>query len=163
DRGAVGLFHEGTRYLSRWELTLAGKIPLPLRASTDWHAVELSVDATWLAEGDLAAGGLHLPRGLVLQPGLLYERRRVVNQTPRTLRVELGLEFDADFADLFEVRGSRRPHRGKYMSELLGNVGVELGYEGLDDLQRTLRINFDEAPDQLSRGRALFDLRLEPR
>src|SRR5690606_29731886 len=26
-----------------------------------------------------------------------------------------------------------------------------------------LRINFDEAPDQLSRGRALFDLRLEPR
>src|SRR5690606_10096136 len=82
DRGAVGLFHEGTRYLSRWELTLAGKIPLPLRASTDWHAVELSVDATCLADGDLAAGDLHLARELVLQPGFLYERIRVVNQTP---------------------------------------------------------------------------------
>lgn len=159
---AVGLFHEGTRYLSRWELTLSGRPPVPLRASADLDAVELSIDATCSEFGELHAGDVHLARELLLGSGHLYERLRLTNQTSRSLRMTIELAFDADFADLFEVRGNQRPHRGRYGSEVSGHSVVVFNYEGLDQVVRTLQLSFDLAPQRLSRNLAVFELELLP-
>jgi glycogen debranching enzyme len=134
-----------------------------LRASLDFDAVELSVDATCRAHGALHAGDLHLAREVLLDPGFLYERIRLTNLSPRRVEVRLQLKFDGDFADLFEVRGNRRPHRGKYSSELQGDAAIVLTYEGLDGVCRTLRIGLDRVPDELTRSTATFDLTLKPR
>lgn len=163
EAGAVGLFHEGTRYLSRWELLLGGRPPIPLRASADMDAVELSVDATCQSLGELRAGDVHLAREILLEPGFLYERLRLTNQTPQTIRISVEFAFGADFADLFEVRGNARPHRGKYTSELSGSTSVTFSYEGLDRVIRSLHLSFDVRPDRLSRDGATFEFELLPR
>lgn len=163
ETGAVGLFHEGTRYLSRWELTLSGLPPIPLRASADLDAVELSVDATCQTLGDLRAGDVHLSREVLLESGHLYERLRLNNQTPQAIRISIELAFDADFADLFEVRGNERPHRGRYSSEVLGTSTVAFSYEGLDRVTRTLHLSFDTVPARITRNSAVLEFELLPR
>ena len=46
----------------------------------------------------------------------LYELLRVRNYHQREVDLVLDLHFDADFADLFEVRGSRRRRRGSRLA-----------------------------------------------
>ena len=46
----------------------------------------------------------------------LYELLRVRNYHQRKVELVIDLHFDADFADLFEVRGSRRRRRGSTSS-----------------------------------------------
>ena len=42
----------------------------------------------------------------------MYERVRLTNYGRQPVRVTLGYEFDADYADIFELRGAVRPKRG---------------------------------------------------
>ena len=72
------------------------------------------------------------------------------------------LLFDNDFADLFEVRGERRPHRGTGTSKLLGPTDVLFGYRGLDDAERTTGLHFDPRPTRLSVNAATWQLELDP-
>ncbi|MFD1716968.1 glycogen debranching N-terminal domain-containing protein [Georgenia deserti] len=105
---AHGLFVRDTRLLSRWELTIDGTVPEPL-AVTPGEPYE----ATFV--------GRAAPRPGQSEPTLVVERKRYVAQGMRediTLRnfgpeaagVDLRLEVDADFADLFEVKENRVRH-----------------------------------------------------
>src|SRR5213078_3325456 len=75
---------------------------------------------------------------------------------------ELSLLFDADYADVFEVRGMHRPRRGKLRPPVIGRDEMVLAYEGLDHVVRTTRLAFDPAPASLDNGRASYRLRLAP-
>jgi glycogen debranching enzyme len=102
-----GLFVRDTRVLSRWELTVDGKEPQPLSAQGGEPYA-----ATFLARVP--------PRAGKADSTLLVVRRRYVgdgmreditirNTAARTVRCVLELGADADFADLFEVKGRNRP------------------------------------------------------
>src|SRR6202034_2741614 len=67
-----------------------------------------------------------------------------------------------DFADLFEVRGTRRERRGTTIAQLRGGDQVLLNYHGLDDKLRRTTLTFDPAPNKLATNGALYQLRLEP-
>jgi glycogen debranching enzyme len=102
-----GLFVRDTRMLSRWELTVDGKEPQPLSVqNTEPYA------ATFLARMP--------PRAGRADSTLLVVRRRYVgdgmreditirNTAAKTVRCQLELAADADFADLFEVKGRAKP------------------------------------------------------
>ena len=70
--------------------------------------------------------------------------------------------FANDFADLFEVRGTRREKRGTATIQLRGNDQVLLNYHGLDDKLRRTTLTFDPPPNRLATNGALYELRLEP-
>ena len=77
----------------------------------------LTVD---LMNPDIAADGPAIPRGTVhvfralcLWNGACHERLRVHNYSTEPITLALVLEFDADFADIFEVRGIDRERRGR--------------------------------------------------
>ena len=74
--------------------------------------------------------------------------------------VTLGLTFDADFADIFEVQGMRRGMRGRRHrpSKYRSNSGFD--YEGRDGVRRTTRIVCSVAP-RWPRGRLRFAVNLE--
>src|SRR3546814_11546255 len=55
---------------------------------------------------------IHLRRSRFLWKSTCFERLLVRNFDDRTRRISIEVAFDADFADLFEVRGHRRPRRG---------------------------------------------------
>ena len=76
--------------------------------------------------------------------------------------VTVGLGFAADFADIFEVRGQRRPERGRSSAELLPPDTVALRYRGLDEVERVTTLRFDPAPTQLDDTGASFVFKLAP-
>ena len=94
---------------------------------------ELSVTRTRLIEGDL------------------NERVMIVNysETPEDLVLELGL--GVDMADIFEVRGYPRAHRGNLLPIELRNDRVIFGYEGVDgSVRRTAVITGDARLEPVS-------------
>jgi glycogen debranching enzyme len=62
--------------------------------------------------------------------------------------------FDADFCDLFEVRGEQRARHGEQQDARISEQEVVLGYKGLDGVLRQTRILFDQPVSELEARRA---------
>src|SRR3546814_321914 len=106
---------------------------------------------------------IHLRRARFLWKSTCFERLLVRNFDDRTRRISIEVAFDADFADLFEVRGHHRERRGAHRPPKVEAGRVVLAYLGLDDRERTTTLTFDPVPDRLTGGRAEIVLELAPR
>jgi glycogen debranching enzyme len=165
--GPDGLFNCDTRYLARLELVLDNLQPLLLGSNLRDDNSALTVDLT---NPDIFRNGrivlpkdmLHIVRTIFLWRGTAYQRIGLQNHGDRPASVELTLQFDNDFADLFEVRGEKRPRRGTGSSKLLGPADVALDYRGLDGQERTTALHFDPRPTRLSVNAASWQLELDP-
>src|SRR4029077_17575928 len=167
--GEQGLYHDGTRFLSRLELRVGGGRPLLLSSTVkkenDLLAVDLSNPDLKETGGalTLARGELHIFRSTFLYRGVCYERLRVSSFSREKFAVDLRVDFDADFADIFEVRGAKRARRGQRLSEVASETTLIFGYQGLDGVARRTRIEFNPAPQALSSRQARYHLELGPR
>ncbi len=127
--GPDGLFHADTRYLSRLAVTLDGRQLLVL-GSTILHDNAGAV--TDLTNPDIVVDGritmpkdtIHLSRFLFLWDEMVHERFSLHNHGIDTARFVLALGFRSDFADIFEVRGLKRPARGRILEPELSSSGV---------------------------------------
>ena len=54
--------------------------------------------------------------------------------------------FDSDFADLFEVRGLRRPRRGTLSRRIISTGAVVLHYDGVDGKPRIWTVFAQKGP-----------------
>ncbi|MGQ0696566.1 MAG: amylo-alpha-1,6-glucosidase [Nitrospiraceae bacterium] len=149
--GPQGLYHEGTRFLSRFELTINGERPLLLSSTVKEDNALLSVDltnpdTTHDGQTAIARGVLHLSRTRFLWQGLCFERLRLHNYSLYPIPVRLSITLDADFADLFEVRGKKRDRRGRRLDTLATKEEVSLGYEGLDGVVRRVTVRCTPTP-----------------
>jgi glycogen debranching enzyme len=163
--GEHGLYHQGTRFLSRYELRLNGKRPLPLHSSARRDNSMLAVDATnpdLHEDGRLVTvkGTVHLARSWVLWKAACHELIRISNYGQAAVRLVLTLEFGADYADIFEVRGYDRRRRGEDLAPEAGRDRVTLAYRGLDGIVRRTGIAFSAPPTSLDGGRAAFEIEL---
>jgi glycogen debranching enzyme len=167
--GEQGLYHDGTRFLSRLELRVGGRRPLLLsstvRKENDLLAVDLSNPDLKGPGGELvlARGELHVFRSKFIWQNVCYERLRISSFGRDPLHVDLTVDFDADFADIFEVRGSKRPQRGHRTEAPPDPAGVCFVYDGLDGVRRRARIVFEPSPTELTARRATYRLELAPR
>jgi glycogen debranching enzyme len=162
-----GLFHADTRFLSRLELRLNGEHPLLLgsnvRDDNTWLAVDLT-NPDFYTDGQitLLKDIVHIARTLFLWNGTAYQRLALRNHGDRPLVLELSLEFDNDFADLFEVRGMRRARRGAASRKVMAPDQALLSYLGLDGRSRRTRLTFDPPPTELSPTSASYRIELAP-
>jgi glycogen debranching enzyme len=101
-------------------------------------------------------------RTIFLWRGTAYQRIGMQNHGDRVASFDLKLLFDNDFADLFEVRGERRPRRGVGTSRLQGPTDAMLEYNGLDGKKRTTGLHFDPRPTALTVNSASYHFDLEP-
>ena len=162
-----GIFHNDTRYLSGMQLLIDGQRPLLLSSAVENDNVILTVDLTNpdIYQGNaivLSRETLHVRRSKFLWDGACYERLAVHNFDTRPQSCWLSLNFAADFADLFEIRGMQRPARGETTSAVIGGAKTIFRYLGLDQVERRSEIGFDPKPERLSRNQALYHLKLEP-
>ncbi len=160
--GSQGLYHEGTRFLSLFELTLNGERPLLLSSTVKEKNVLLNVDLMnpdMTHEGQVAVtrGALHVSRTRFLWQGRCFERLRVHNYSLLPIPVRLSISVDADFADLFEVRGTQRNRRGRRLETVTSKDGISLGYEGLDRVDRWVTVRCAPAPTTVHPGEILCD------
>src|SRR5262249_50212650 len=86
----------------------------------------------------------------------------VRNFDVRRRSVTLEIAFEADFADLFEVRGTRRERRGERLPAEVGSSRVVLAYRGLDGHSRSTTLSFDPPPIALGETFARSGLALAP-
>jgi glycogen debranching enzyme len=165
--GTDGLYHRDTRHLSRFDLTLGGARPLLLSSTLGADNVMLTSDLSNAASADLGAASLdqgliHIQRSLFLGDAALHQRLVIRNFAFIRTRIRLELRFEADFADLFEVRGMHRERRGERLPPIMLGNSVTLAYRGLDSLVRSTRLAFEPAPQSFTANSAVFDLELEP-
>lgn len=163
---AEGLFFEDTRYLSRLALTVGGQPPLLLSSAvTEGHTV-LSVDLANPELGNsnghpgLPASSVHVLNTIVLGANALFVTLDLANFAGSPARFEIVMRYAADFADIFEVRGTSRARRGDTLPVETTPSGVVLGYRGLDRLVRRTRIDFNGTPDAGEAGRAVWRIDL---
>jgi glycogen debranching enzyme len=160
--GSHGLYHAGTRFLSRFELTMNGERPLLLSSTVKEDNVLLNVDLTnpdmiHGGKEKIARGALHLSRTRFLWQGLCFERLRVHNYSLLPLPIRLSFSVDADFADVFEVRGTKRDRRGRRLETVTSKDGMSIGYEGLDHVDRWVTVRCAPAPTTVHPGEIRCD------
>jgi glycogen debranching enzyme len=163
-----GLFYLDTRHLSHLYLTVGAARPMLLSSTLRDDNATLTCDLTngdlFDADGNLvlAHDVIHLRRSRLLWDATCFERLAVRNFDEGQRRIRLSLDFAADFADLFEVRGTKRKARGHDHRPRIESGRVVLSYTGLDQRRRETALRFDPAPTALGPDRAVFDLVLDP-
>ena len=73
------------------------------------------------------------------------------------------MQFDADFVDVFQVRGVARQKHGQYFQPVVDEQAIAFYYRGLDGIMRTdTAFSMSPPPQQIQERAARWDLRLEP-
>lgn len=167
--GDLGLYHEGTRYLSRLELRMDQNTPLLFLSSTiqktnEMMTVDLMNPDIFIDNDSfIPRGALHIFRSIFLWEAVCYSRIRITNFGMEPATVPISFLFDADFADIFEVRGTTRKRRGQRLEDVTEDSSITLSYEGLDGKKRKTRLEFLPRPEEIISTQARFEFVLQPR
>jgi glycogen debranching enzyme len=167
NQAALGLYSRDTRFLSKLELNVNDLSPLLLHSSTDRN-YSMLVEVAYpimLADpqGFERRENLVVSRNRLLADSLI-EQLTVANYGTVERPVRLTLRFDADFMDVFEVRGLARTkvQPGQLQPPVLGHNLVTLAYRGVDGVARSTTIRFSPAPSTLDSTEAVFEFDLGP-
>ena len=163
-----GLFHAESRHLSRFTMRVNQQQPLLLSSTIREDNAFLSVDLTNLdspvnSDNTLPRGTVHIFRLQFLREASCYQHIRLLNYDLQPVRVSLLLQFDADFADIFEVRGTKRARKGERLPDQVEGDAAILAYQGLDGVVRRTRLEFSPRPASLTTREACFQITLEPK
>lgn len=166
--GSHGIFHNGTRFLSQIELEVGGQRPLLLssfpREDNQMIIVDLTNPDMKKEEGELIQRGtVHISRSKFLWQGIYHEKISFVNFGLEPVSFEIAFRLDADFADIFEVRGSERPKKGIRFPSEKTTDGVVFSYEGLDKLVRRTEIRLTPAPAESTDNTISYRIGLAPK
>lgn len=151
-----GLFVRDTRVISRWQLTVDGRPlePLTSIAEDPYRGVILS---RCHPRGEHPEGTIVVERSRLVAGGM-REDILVSNFGLESAGLDLALDIDADFADLFEVKG-HRAGATKRISHRYSDGEVVFWFE--DSISRAVSVS---SPDAQAIGRALvFRLVVPPR
>ncbi|MES2356447.1 MAG: amylo-alpha-1,6-glucosidase [Pseudomonadota bacterium] len=166
--GEEGIYHQDTRFLSHQELLINGIRPMFLSSTVKDNNSLLIVqlmnpDIVSEANAPISKGMLHVFRAKLLWNTACFEHVRVVNHGMEPVSVTISLMFEADYADIFEVRGIKRFKRGEYLTAQPRDGELLLGYRGLDGILRRTRITFVPSPSKILANEIQFDLDLQPK
>lgn len=165
--GEQGLFFQGTRHLSEFMLCLWSARPLLLSSAIKSNNFLFTANLSNLdvSQGDRVAisrGTLYLQRSKFLWRDVSYEEFAFINYGRSPLLVPFSVRFGADFADIFEVRGTHRRQKGQRLEDSIEKNSVELSYDGLDRTIRRTRLQCDPAPKSIIGSGMQFEVHLEP-
>lgn len=148
----LGFYYRDTRFLSCYEFSINGCSPILLSSNTDrdyLEHIELTNSDIW-SDGTLVVPQetLNIRRLRVIKDGL-HEKIRIKNYNPFPVKLHLEFSFNADFADIFEVRGLKRTNRGKILRPKVCDSNLILAYYGEDEVFRQTRVTMSEKPTEV--------------
>ncbi|MEB3322975.1 MAG: glycogen debranching N-terminal domain-containing protein [Synechococcaceae cyanobacterium] len=159
-----GIFHRGARHVSRLQLLLWERPPAVLssteRGEMGLHVSHLCNEAA--GEAAPSHGGVHLERSTVLTPTSCVQQLSFTSYEAGGLTMPLTLRFDADFRDIFEVRGVERRERGRSVHRTAPSSLVRL-YGGLDGENRSTLLRLGGEVETVGEDHLSLRLHLEPR
>ena len=162
----VGFFYDDTRYLSYLQLRVNGHPPVVLSSNTS-DGISTRVEMT--PKGSIHGSGLDLPvnavymrREQVLEGRVLHDVLYLHNYHVEGIRLTIEFSFDADFMDIFQVRGIVRGKSGRYFAPVHERSSSVFVYEGLDNKLRSTTIRFDPPPAQIRENSSSWNIELAP-
>jgi glycogen debranching enzyme len=156
----LGLFYRDVRHLSTWQLSFDGRTLDALsNDASGYRAATFFLTVSGANVYDNPTVSVFRTRSLGEDGGQdLREDLRISNSGPDELVVEVSVNFDADFADIFEVKDKTIAKKGT-VSRKVHSDRVELVYTRGEFVRRTV-IHADAAV--FSQGSAGFLIKLAP-
>ncbi|HEV2463968.1 MAG TPA: glycogen debranching N-terminal domain-containing protein [Acidobacteriaceae bacterium] len=162
----VGFFSSDTRFLSHLELKVGGQATILLSSSTErTYASQIEMTMkTISAEStvDIPQNTIHMRREQVLAHHTLFDSLQFENFSDRDERLKIEMILDADFMDIFQVRGLKRGCCGQYYKPISKPDAMIFVYHGRDRVERTTTIHFAPPPASITNRTALWNLTLQP-
>lgn len=164
-KGQLGFFYEGTKYLNQLELMIYNEKPFLLNSDIN----DNSIYTTHLTNGDifvdnkisLAKDTFHIARFSFIDKGICHQRIKIKNYSTKSRSFDFKFLFNADFLDLFEVRGMTREKRGEFSRPIVEGNSVIYSYKGLDDIVRETKIIFSRKPTSMDENEAFYEMNFE--
>jgi glycogen debranching enzyme len=162
----VGFFHDDTRFLSRMELRVDGYRTVVLSSSTEQtfaSQIELTTGKSTMRETyEIPENTVHIRREQLLASETLFDNFWFENFNFHELELNLELAYEADFMDVFQVRGVARQKLGQYFLPIVRNDSIVFHYCGRDGIARETVIRLSPQPDAVDGTTARWKLRLPP-
>jgi glycogen debranching enzyme len=159
-----GIFHRGARHVSRLQLLLWDQPPTVLssteRGEIGVHVSHLCNEA--IGEAAPSGGSVHLERTTVLTSTACLQQLSFTSYEAGVITLPLTLRFDADFRDIFEVRGMARRERGRDVQRCAPD-GLVRVYQGLDGEDRSTILRVGAPVEGVGEDHLSLRLRLESR
>jgi len=146
----LGLYFSDTRFLSAYEFRINRLEPILLSASVDESYVatfQMVNPVLLLDEGKrrIPQQSLSIRRSRFIYGGL-HERIGVQNCGSEAVEIEISLRIEADFRDMFDVRGYKWQSMGTPRTPEIGTQGITFTYDGQDGLLRRTEVVVNRAP-----------------
>ena len=173
--GAVGFFSRDTRFVSGYSVTINGRVPLLLDASTiDHFSVRHEFTTPELPLAGTKNGAEHdviLPEraiGFRLDRTIfegIHEDYDLVSYAPHPVRLILEVAIESDFADIFDVRRRRLVRRGDLQSSWHEKAGELRTTYTNGSFKRELHVcvEREDSHPEFANGRMQFVINLAPK
>ncbi|MGI9534440.1 MAG: amylo-alpha-1,6-glucosidase, partial [Thermodesulfobacteriota bacterium] len=168
DQNSQGIFHKGTRFLSTQLLEIENIRPLLLSSTIKYENELLIVDLTnpnILDKGKIFIPGdtVHLFRSKFLFNDTCYERIKIGNFGLDSVEMKISITYEADYADIFEIRGAKRNSWGEKIPSENSKDTIKFSYNGVDNIIRTTSINCSPTPDSIEDTTSNYFIKLRPK
>lgn len=159
--GAYGLYVNDTRYLSGLTFRADGK-PLKIMSSKSKDGYKASfnyqTDSKIAIDREIVIGN-----GSQDHSAMVVERLTLTNSEAKAKEIDLVINFNFDFKDMFEVRGQARKAHGTLAIDLTSDQ-VRARYTGLDNKVLTSAMQFSQPTKlaKLNSNEARYQITLAP-
>lgn len=150
--GGLGFYFSDTRFLSCLEISINGTKPIFLsRTLRDSHFAQVEMtNKEFESFGTVVPlQTIHIRLLRAINDGF-YQRIRIINFNQHTVKLNLRIKMGADFADIFEVRGTVRSSKGNPGKPVIRRQNLFLNYTGKDKIRRLTKISFHPAPSVIN-------------
>ncbi|SFB23371.1 MULTISPECIES: amylo-alpha-1,6-glucosidase [unclassified Bacillus (in: firmicutes)] len=161
----MGLYKKDTRFLSKLDVKINNEEPILLSsdANENYVAKILLTNPHMEKDGELILWreSVEIERKRFITEDILYETIKLKNYFPKAVSFDVTLEMEADFADMFIVRGFHNGKIGERTGQKVEGNGITFEYMGADDVYRATKISWNQNPKEVKEhGEITFHITL---
>ena len=163
-----GLYYHDCRFLNGYELKICGKKPEVLVRNADRGFMA----TLGLSNPDANLNGKALPKHSVeirweriasAEDLALIDTLLLQNLTSESISFSLEFQFQTAFEDIFAIRGLFQGKHGTRHPPVWENSALCFRYDGADEIEREIAIDFSPLPDATLPNIASYQVELAPR
>lgn len=163
----LGLFTKDTRFLSRYEVKVQNleMILLSSNAADNYVGSVRLTNKQKVENGEVKVWreSVAMERKRFIADGVLYETVDFRNQNTYPVELDIAVHVEADYKDMFEVRGFRTGQKGRMHPVQRTEESIRFSYTGKDDVTRATTILFEPKPKTISEnGEINYSILLDP-
>lgn len=166
DQSGLGLYTRDTRFLSRMEIRINNQRPILLSSAADENYISTIRLTNPHMEEDgkliLWRESVEIERTRFIYEGALYETFKLTSYYPKAIQFDFSVLLDADFIDMFVIRGFQHGKLGNKTGERSASGEKVISYLGADELLRETKVKWDTQESRISEtGEVHFDVELK--